>query len=92
MSFSGHAAQHPPGLDVDALSSKAPLLLDAVRGNEATVGRHHAPPRQIVAVLGQEATDGAGPTRVAAAPSHLPVRHHLTGLESRHSLLEAELQ
>ena len=50
-----------------------------VAGDEATIGRHHPPPRQVVGAGGQQVADGPGGTRAARRLGHLAVGPHLAG-------------
>ena len=73
------AHRDAPVAQLDVFGHEAAGLLVLVAGHEPTRGVDHPPPRDLGAVLGQEPSDGPGPTREAGLGGDLAVGHHLAG-------------
>lgn len=80
----GHGVEHSAGDDLDSLGAQAAGLLAHLVVGQVPVGSHHAPPREVGAVVRQETADRSRCAALTGPPGHLSVRHDLARLEAGH--------
>jgi hypothetical protein len=67
--------------DRDPLGAQQRGLLLVEPGHEPALGRHHAPPRDVLIRHPQQVADGTRRVREPGVVRDLAVGHHLTGLQ-----------